>query len=174
MPYTAKSTDGDVTVSKKVGGHSKVVGHTTPGKKDAYLAALHMHSGDKKTKKENIDGSLGDVYAVQKPYSGCQIGKLIHPFSPINGISIDQMPHDQVHGVFPDKDMAMAVASDLYEAYCKKEEALEEMKAKVTDKLKKTMGMLEKQRSSCMEMIKENPKEARPHKEKVANLTQKI
>ena len=51
---------------------------------------------------------------------------------------------------------------------------IEEKKAKVTDKLKNAMGKLERARSQSMGMIKENPKEARPHKEKVAHLTQKI
>ena len=128
----------------------------------------------KHTKKENIDGSLGDVYAVQKPYSGCQVGKLVTPFSPINGISMDQMPHDQVHGVYPNKDMAMSVANQLYEAHCQAEEALEEKKIAVTEKLKKAVTELEKMRSDSMGVIKENPKEAGPHKQKVAELTGKI
>lgn len=45
MPYEHKKTGkNEVTVSKKDSG--KVVGHTSPGKLNDYLAALHIHSGD--------------------------------------------------------------------------------------------------------------------------------
>ncbi len=45
MPYTSKKTGKDeITVEKKDSG--KVVGHTTPEKYNAYMAALHIHSGD--------------------------------------------------------------------------------------------------------------------------------
>ena len=128
----------------------------------------------KKVKKEEIEGSLGDVYAVQRPYSGCKQGALVTPFNPMMGISMDQMPHDQVYGVFPDKDQAMSVADQLYKEHAMYEQALEEKKVKVTEKLKRAMSQLERQRNNSMGMIKENPKEAGPHKEKVANLTQKI
>jgi hypothetical protein len=87
---------------------------------------------------------------------------------------MDQMPHDQVHGVYPNKDMAMSVANQLYEAHCQAEEALEEKKIAVTEKLKKAVTELEKMRSDSMGVIKENPKEAGPHKQKVAELTGKI
>ena len=41
MPYDHhKSGKNEVTVTKKDGS---VVGHTTPGKLNAYLAALHIH-----------------------------------------------------------------------------------------------------------------------------------
>jgi hypothetical protein len=125
-------------------------------------------------KNEQLEGSLGDVYAVQKPFSGCKQASLVTPFNPVVGISMDQLPHDQVHGVFPDKDRAMAVANQLYEKHCEMEEALEEKKMKVTEKLKKTMGVLERMRSESMGLMKENPREAGPHKQKVAELTGKI
>jgi len=129
----------------------------------------------KKAKKnEQLEGSLGDVYAVQKPFSGCKQASLVTPFNPVVGISMDQLPHDQVHGVFPDKDRAMAVANQLYEKHCEMEEALEEKKIKVTEKLKKTMGVLERMRADSMGLMKENPREAGPHKQKVAELTGKI
>lgn len=44
MPYESRKTGkNEITVSKKGGG---VVGHTTPEKFNAYMAALHIHSGD--------------------------------------------------------------------------------------------------------------------------------
>lgn len=42
MPYSYKKiSPTEITIYKKDTG--KVVGHTTPAKKDAYMAALHMH-----------------------------------------------------------------------------------------------------------------------------------
>jgi hypothetical protein len=46
MPYTSTTKGNIVTVYKKNpdGTRGKVVGHTTKGKKKAYLAALHINS----------------------------------------------------------------------------------------------------------------------------------
>lgn len=128
----------------------------------------------KHSKKEAIEGSLGDVFAVQQPYDGCQVGKLVHQVNPVMGMSPDQVPHDQIAATFPDKERAASFANGLYMEYCQKQEALEEKKMKVTEKLKKAMSMLEKKRSSHMDMIKENPMVAGKSKNEVANLTQKI
>lgn len=128
----------------------------------------------KRVKKEEIEGALGDVYAVQKPYSGCDMDSLVTPFNPMSGIPMDQMQPDQVHGVFPDQDRAMAVANQIYQEHMAYEQALEEKKVKVTEKLKSAMTKLERLRSNSMKMIKENPKEADPHRQKVAELTEKI
>lgn len=128
----------------------------------------------KHSKKEAIEGSLGDVFAVQQPYDGCQVGKLVHQVNPVMGMSPDQVPHDQIAATFPDKERAASFANGLYMEYCEKQEALEEKKMKVTEKLKKTMGMLEKKRSSCMEMIKENPMQSGEKKHEIAELTHKI
>ena len=46
MPYDVNTSKGKVTVTKKDTG--KVVGHTTPAKKNAYLAALHANEPKKK------------------------------------------------------------------------------------------------------------------------------
>lgn len=49
MPYSSKKTGkNQVTVYKKDSG--EVVGHTTPDKYNAYMAALHIHSGDNAAK----------------------------------------------------------------------------------------------------------------------------
>jgi hypothetical protein len=170
MPYHfRKGTDTVYKGNKQVG----TTGHSKEAHKK-YMAALNIHSGDKKTKKEEIEGALGDVFAVQLPYSGCQAGQLVKQFNPLSGLTGSQMVPDQIHSVFSDKDRAMAMANELYEAHCQKEAALEEKKVKVTDKLKRAMSELEKKRGDEMGMIKENPKEAGKHKEKVAHLTQKI
>lgn len=133
-----------------------------------------QNANKKPSKKEAIEGSLGDVFAVQQPYDGCQVGKLVHQVNPVMGISPDQVPHDQIAATFPDKERAASFANGLYMEYCQKQEALEEKKMKVTEKLKKAMGELEKKRGGYMEMIKENPMAAGESKHKVAEITHKI
>lgn len=60
MPYSSKKTGkNEVTVYKKDSG--KVVGHTTPDKYNAYMAALHIHSGGKAAK-----GGLVSPYPEQE------------------------------------------------------------------------------------------------------------
>lgn len=127
---------------------------------------------DKKAKKQ--EGVLEQVYAVQKPYSGCQLTSLIHPIDPLVGLGGSEVTPDQVHGVYHDQDQASAVAQEVYEAYCKQEEALEEKKGLVSNKIKEAMSMLEKRRSACVEAIKENPMEATKHRQEAANYATKI
>lgn len=176
MPYSASKRDGKVTVSKKVGGHTKVVGHTTPEKKNAYLAALHIHSKDKKKKSKNeeIDGHLGQVFAVQLPYDGCSPESMVHQVDPLVGLGGSEIVPDQIHSVHADPDMANSVAQTLYEEHCAKQEMLEEKKVMTVDKIRKAIDRLEKQRKSHIDMAKENPKEASSHKEEIARLATKI
>jgi len=173
MPYTAKKTDKGYTISKKDDG---VVGHTgkTEKEKNAYLAALAIHSKDK-PKKESIEGAIDTLYMVKKPYVGCTLTSLVEPIDPLKGIggSYEASP-EQVHAVFPSQDLADKVANALYEDYCKSESLLEKKKEEVTKKLKYALDELEKQRSNRMKMIKENPKDTVEHKDKVAKLTHRI
>ena len=125
-----------------------------------------------KAKKE--EGVLEQVYAVQKPYSGCQLTSLIHPIDPLVGLDGSEVTPDQVHGVYHDQDQANAVAQEVYEAYCKQEEALEEKKGVVSERIKKTMSELEKRRAACVEAIKQNPMEAAKHRQEAADYASKI
>lgn len=178
MPYTTKTSDGKVTVSKKVGGHTKVVGHTTPGKKNAYLAALHIHSKDKdkKTKKEgkHTEEGVMEMYAVQNPYSGCQPQDLVTPFNPIHGVPHDVMSPDVVHSVHPDMETATAIAESLCNEMIQYEGMLEEKKGSVVKKLQTAINKLEKQRKEVMKRVMDDPKRSSEHKEKIAHLTHKI
>lgn len=182
MPYTTSTSDGKVTVFKKVGGHKKTVGHTTPGKKKGYLAALHIHSKDKDMKKENMevpgpgyDNQIGDIYAVQKPMThDCACTDLIHKVDPITGIQSMGMQPDQIHGIYNDEMVANQIAEKIHKEFVDAALALEKKKEGVVEKIKKTMNILEKKRSECMGMIKENPLEAKDHKNKVAEYTHKL
>lgn len=174
MPYTTKTSDGKVTVSKKVGGHTKVVGHTTPGKKNDYLAALHINSKDNKTKKENKDGCMTEIYGVQKPYSGCDVTSLVVPIDPLQGLSQGQITPDAMHGVYADQEMAEKVAQELYEEFTQYEQKLEEKKGGVVKKIQTAISKLEKQRKEAMANIMASPKDTSAHKERIAQLTTKI
>jgi hypothetical protein len=131
-------------------------------------------SSSKMVKKEAIDGSLSQLYMVQKPYTGCQLTSLVQPIDPLVGLGGSEIVPDKVHGVFPDQDMALQVATELYEAYCDEQNMLEEKKGKVGDKLKKTIDHLEKKRKEHVDMAKEDPKNASKHKEHIAKIATQI
>lgn len=134
--------------------------------------ASTKHKGlPSKVKKENVDGAIDTLYMVKKPFDGCNASSLVAPLDPLQGAQ-DQA--DQVHGVFPDQDQAMAIAETLYEEYCSKMEALEEKKGAVTGKISSAIDSLEKKRKEHVDMAKEDPKNASQHKDKIAMLATKI
>ena len=134
--------------------------------------AATKHKGlPSKVKKENVDGAIDTLYMVKKPFDGCNASSLVAPLDPLQGAQ-DQV--DQVHGVFPDQDQAMAIAETLYEEYCAKMEALEEKKGAVTGKISSAIDSLEKKRKEHVDMAKEDPKNASQHKDKIAMLATKI
>ncbi len=137
--------------------------------------ASTKHKGlPSKVKKENVDGAIDTLYMVKKPYSGCELTSLVHKIDPLVGLSGSEVVPDQVHGVFPDQDQAMAMAEMLYEEYCTKMEALEEKKGAVTGKISSAIDSLEKKRKEHVDMAKEDPKNASQHKDKIAMLATKI
>jgi len=134
--------------------------------------ASTKHKGlPSKVKKENVDGAIDTLYMVKKPFDGCNASSLVAPLDPLQGAQ-DQA--DQVHGVFPDQDRAMAIAETLYEEYCTKMEALEEKKGAVTGKISSAIDSLEKKRKEHVDMAKEDPKNASQHKDKIAMIATKI
>ena len=134
--------------------------------------AATKHKGlPSKVKKENVDGAIDTLYMVKKPFDGCNASSLVAPLNPLQGAQ-DQA--DQVHGVFPDQDQAMAIAETLYEEYCAKMEALEEKKGAVTGKISSAIDSLEKKRKEHVDMAKADPKNASQHKDKIAMLATKI
>lgn len=128
----------------------------------------------KKVKKENMETGIDQVYMVQKPYSGCQLTSLVHPIDPLKGLEGSEIVPDQVHGVYPDEQVATLEAEKLYNEHVQYENALEEKKHKITEKIKKVMKTLEKERAECNEIIRENPKDSSKQKHRVAELTHKL
>lgn len=119
-------------------------------------------------------GALDNVFAVQKPYSGCQLTSLVQPIDPLVGLGGSEVAPENVHAVYPDQETAQSVAQNLYEEFQAQQKALEEKKVVVMEKIKKKINELERMRSESVKMIQENPKEAHSHKEKVAHIATQI
>ena len=164
---------GDMKPSEASKKAQKMAKDMKPGEVTKFASTKHKGL-PKKVKKECIEGSLDTVYAVQKPYSGCQLTSLIKPIDPLLGLGGSEIVPDAIHAVYPDQEMAQSAAESLYNEHVLQEKALEEKKMHVIEKIKKTIDELEKQRKESVDMIKENPKEANTHKEKVAHIAAKM
>jgi len=138
------------------------------------LRLLESHLEKHAAKKENMDGALSQLFLVKKPGEGCANKGLVNQLDPLVGLQGSQIVPDQVHGVYPDKEMALQVAEGLCTECMKYESMLEEKKGDVVDKIKKAIDKLEKQRKEHINMAKEDPKNASQHKDKVAQLATKI
>jgi hypothetical protein len=156
----------------------------TKGSLDDYIAALQIHAENKKTMKKTvkeqdelqkpIDGSLNQVFAVQKPYAGCELTSLVKPIDPLLGLAGHKLVPDQIHAIFADEPIAQKIATEIYEVYLEKEVALEEKKEVTTTKLKSAIDAIEKKRKEHMDMAKEDPKNASKHREQIALITSKL
>jgi hypothetical protein len=164
---------GDIKPSSVSKTAQKLAKSMKPGEVTKFASTKHKGL-PKKVKKEAIEGALDAVYAVQKPYAGCELTSLVKPLDPLVGLGGSEIVPEKIHAVYADQDMAQQAAEKIYEEFSKQQEALEEKKLHVIDKIKKTMDELEKQRTESVNMIKENPKDAHTHKEKVAQIATKI
>tara|TARA_R110000868_G_scaffold140521_1_gene356161 strand:- start:19 stop:693 length:675 start_codon:yes stop_codon:yes gene_type:complete len=195
MPYSIDRKNKCIYKKKSDGSRGEKVG-CTKGNIDNYIAALQIHADEGKKRKnmkslkemldtnveptqepkqKEIPGNLKTLYAVQKPYSGCQLTSLVKPINPLVGLGKDyEILPDQIHAVFSDEDLANDIAGDLFEEFQKKEVALEEKKGNVTNKIKKAIDVLEKKRKEHMEMAKEDPKGASTHREEIATIMNKV
>ena len=168
-----KGTVKPSSVSKKA---QDVAKHIAPS--DATDFASTKHKGlpkKKKVKEDLMHGQLGQVYAVQKPYAGCELTSLVHPIDPLVGIGTGhEIVPDQYHGVFSDEESAQAAANELYEAHVEHESLVEDKKGKAVDGLKKAIDRLEKKRKEHVDLAKEDPKNAGQHKEHIAQITSQL
>ena len=168
-----KGTVKPSSVSKKA---QDVAKHIAPSDATAFASTKHKGLPKKKKVKEQLmQGQLGQVYAVKKPYSGCELTSLIHPIDPLVGMGAGhEIVPDEYHGVFSDEESAQAAANELYEAHLEHENMVEEKKGKAVDGLKKAIDKLEKKRKEHVDMAKEDPKSAGKHKEHIAHITSQL
>jgi hypothetical protein len=135
--------------------------------------ASTKHKGlPKKVKKEDYDPTK--MYVVLKPMDNLDAAGLIKELNPLEGLQPLNIMQDDVHSVVTDESEAQRIAAEVYGAYVKKVQALEEKKGKVGDKLKKTIDQLEKKRKQHVDMAKEDPKNASQHKEHIAKIASQI
>lgn len=184
MPYSIDHKNKCVYKKKADGFRGEKVGCTKGSLKD-YVAALQIHAENKKPMKKTIkeqdelqnpiDGSLAQVFAVQKPYVGCELTSLVKPIDPLLGIGAGHsIVPDQIHAVFADEPTAQKIATELYETHMEGQKALEEKKEVTTKKLKSAIDAIEKKRKEHMDMAKEDPKNASKHREQIALITSKL
>jgi hypothetical protein len=162
---------GAEPISAKV---AKVAGEMKPGEVKKFASTKHKGL-PKKVKKETFDNTIGEIYAVRKPYDQCDQASLVQKVDPLRGIMEggEYMP-EMFHGLYNDEKTACSVAEGLYNEYVKGLQALEEKKEMTGNKIKKAIDQLEKQRKKHLDLAKENPAEASKHKDHIANITGKI
>lgn len=123
-------------------------------------------------KKEDYDPTK--MYVVLKPMDNLDAAGLIKELNPLVGLQPLNVEMGNVHSVHHDESEAQRIAAEVYDAYTKEVQALEEKKGKVGDKLKKTIDHLEKKRKEHLDMAKEDPKNASQHKEHIAKIASQI
>lgn len=161
---------GDIKPSSVSKQAQKMAKSMKPG--DVTKFAATKHKGlPKKVKKE---GDTSKMYLVRKPMEGLTAEKLVMELNPLEGVAPLNIMQDDVHSVHHDEKEAQRIAAEAYKQHCDEVQALEEKKGMVSEKIKKAMGELEKKRSSCVESIKENPKEATKYREEAAKCTTQI
>ena len=162
---------GDMKPSQASGKAKEMAKSMKKGDVKDFAATKHKGL-PKKVKKEDYDPTK--MYVVLKPMDNLDAAGLIKELNPLEGLQPLNLDLESVHSVHPTADEAQQIAAEVYEAYCKQVEALEEKKGKVGDKLKKTIDQLEKKRKEHVDMAKEDPKNASQHKEHIAKLASQI
>jgi len=120
---------------------------------------------------QEFDNQVGDYYAVQRPYDGCEVGARIRQVDPMMGVQ--DIDHEQIHGFYPDEKQAMQIAEKLYKEFRDMSLMQEKKKDMVIEKIKETMDKLEGMRSENLNKLKENPGNGES-KHKIAELATKI
>lgn len=143
---------------------------------DVKKFAATKHKGlPNKVKKEAFENTIGEIYAVRKPFEECDQASMVQKVDPLQGIMAGgQYTPEMFHGIYNDEKQAQSVAETLYNEYFKGLQALEEKKEMTGNKIKKAIDKLEKERKKHVEMAKENPAEASKCRQHIANITTKI
>lgn len=121
------------------------------------------------------DNQVGEIFIVQRPDSydvPCQ--SLVHKADPVTGVGQMGLDPMNVYGAYSDENQAMQIAEKIHKEFVDAAIAKENKKSQVIDKIKETIDALEAQRSESVNMIKENPKDSKDHKDKIAHLASKI
>jgi hypothetical protein len=123
-------------------------------------------------KKEDYDPTK--MYVVLKPMDNLDAAGLIKELNPLEGLQPLGVDMQSVHSVHSTADEAQQIAAEVYGAYVKEVQALEEKKGKVSHELRKTIDLLEKKRKDHLDMAKQNPKNASQYKNDIAKIATQI
>jgi hypothetical protein len=123
-------------------------------------------------KKEDYDPTK--MYVVRKAIDNLDASGLVMELNPLQGIQPLNIKEDDVHSIVHDQNEAQKIATEVYEAYIKEVQALEEKKGKVSHELRKTIDLLEKKRKDHLDMAKQNPKNASQYKNDIAKIATQI
>ena len=127
-----------------------------------------------KKKKAKYENKIGEIHAAIKPYKGCTVAGMVKEINPFDGLRPHSITAEEIHGVYPSHEEATKVAEGLHAGHMKQLEELEEKKAHVSGKITSAIDTLEKKRKSHVDLAKEDPKNARSHKEHIAKLAHQI
>jgi hypothetical protein len=123
---------------------------------------------------QKFDNQVGDMYAVQRAYDGCNPKKLVYKVDPLMGINEAGIDPTEVYGAYLDEKTAMMMAEKICNEFTKASMMLEKKKQQVVDKLKEAIDQLEDKRRDAIAIIKENPKDSGSQKDTIAQLATKI
>ena len=62
---------------------------------------------------QEFDNQVGEYYAVQRPYDGCEPNKLVHKVNPLQGVQGIGVEPVQIYGAYIEEKMAMTMAEKL-------------------------------------------------------------
>ena len=144
-------------------------------KKSATDFASTKHKGlPNKKKKPKYENNIGEIHAVLHPHEGCSVGGMIKEIDPLKGLAPHSVMAEEVHSLHPSREHAIKTAKKLHGEHLKKLEEIEKKKDHVAKKITQTIDALEKKRKGHVDLAKEDPKNARAHKEHIAHLAHQI
>ena len=90
-------------------------------------------------KKE--DRNPTKMYVVRKAIDNLDASGLVMELNPLEGIQSLNLMQDDVHSVVTNESEAQRIAAEVYDAYTKEVQDLEEKKGKVSHELRKTIDI---------------------------------
>jgi len=144
-------------------------------KKSATDFASTKHKGlPNKKKKPKYENNIGEIHAVLHPHEGCSVAGMVKEIDPLKGLAPHSIMAEEVHSLHPSREHAIKEAHKLHQVHLKKLEEIEKKKDHVAKKITQTIDALEKKRKGHVDLAKEDPKNARAHKEHIAHLAHQI
>jgi len=143
-------------------------------RKMAVAAALHSKNPSGSKKKPKYENHIGEIHAVLHPYKGCNCAGMVKEIDPLKGLAPHSIVAEEVHSLHPTEESAKKTAEKLHGLHLRKLDEIEKKKDHVAKKITHAIDSLEKKRKDHVDLAKEDPKNARTHKEHIAHLAHQI